>query len=257
MRLPKPLRAIGALVLREMATSYGRTAGGYLWAVLEPVFAVILLSVTFSLAFHKPPLGRDFVLFYATGYLPFMLYSDLAQKIGVALRFSRPLLAYPAVNWLDALVARFLLNTLIHVVVLTVVLGGILALAGRPVSINAPLVGLGILTGAILGFSVGAMNAFLFEMFPVWERLWLILNRPLFIVSGVLFLPDSVPAPFFDWLWFNPVMHVIAITRAGLYPTYAASFSQPGYVLVVSGLILAFALIFLRRFSRQLMGDNG
>ena len=30
-------RAIGALILREMATSYGRSPGGYIWAILEPV----------------------------------------------------------------------------------------------------------------------------------------------------------------------------------------------------------------------------
>ena len=60
-------RATLALILREMSTSYGRTPGGYLWAVAEPVAAVALLTVVFALAFDHPPIGRDFALFYASG----------------------------------------------------------------------------------------------------------------------------------------------------------------------------------------------
>ncbi|MDJ0823602.1 MAG: sugar ABC transporter permease, partial [Paracoccaceae bacterium] len=29
-------RAVMALMLREMSTSFGRSPGGYLWAILEP-----------------------------------------------------------------------------------------------------------------------------------------------------------------------------------------------------------------------------
>ncbi len=255
MRMPTSLRAIGALILREMATTYGRTAGGYIWAVVEPVAAVALLAVAFSMAFNSPPLGRDFVLFYATGYLPFMLYSDLAQKLGVALRYSRPLLAYPAVTWMDAILARFILNTVTHLVVIALVLAGIYIRAGRMVPVDMiPLVQ-GLALAATLGLSIGSLNAFLFEMFPVWERLWSILNRPLFIVSGVLFLPELVPMPVAGWLWLNPLVHVVAFVRAGIYPTYDAGFADAGYVLAVAGVCLVLALIFLRRHARALLSE--
>ena len=36
------LRAVAALVLREMSTRYGRTPGGYLWAILEPLGMIIM-----------------------------------------------------------------------------------------------------------------------------------------------------------------------------------------------------------------------
>lgn len=124
-----PSRAIVALVLREIATAQGRIAGGYLWSVAEPVAAVALLSAVFALALTAPPLGQDFALFYATGYLPFMLYMDLAQKTGVALRFSRPLLAYPAVSWIDAIIARFVLNLLTQLLVIAIMLGGLAVLS--------------------------------------------------------------------------------------------------------------------------------
>lgn len=253
MRSFPALRAMLALILREMATAHGRTRGGYLWAVAEPVAAVALLAVVFSVAFDQPPLGRNFALFYASGYLPFMVYSDLAQKIGVALRFSRPLLAYPAVTWWDALCARFVLNTLTHVVVIILVLGAILAIDARSPRIDAPQVMAGIALAAALGFGIGALNAYLFEATPAWERLWAILNRPLFILSGVLFLPDAVPGRYGDWLLYNPLVHVTGALRAGIYPGYAADWVDAGFVLEVAAAALLPALVLLRAHARNLL----
>ena len=253
MRSFPALRAMLALILREMATAHGRTRGGYLWAVLEPVAAVALLAVVFSVAFDQPPLGRSFALFYASGYLPFMVYSDLAQKIGVALRFSKPLLAYPAVTWWDALCARFVLNTVTHVVVIVLVLGALWLGDPRSPRIDAPQVAWGVALAAVLGFGVGALNAYLFEATPVWERMWAILNRPLFILSGVLFLPDMVPAPYGDWLLYNPLVHVVGALRAGIYPGYDAVWVDAGFVLEVAAIAVLPALVLLRAHARDLL----
>ena len=75
------------------------------------------MTLAFSLAFASPALGNNFPLFYATGFLPFMMYSDLANKISQSIRFSRPLLFYPSVTYLDAIIGRFLLNGLTHLMV--------------------------------------------------------------------------------------------------------------------------------------------
>ncbi len=244
-------RAIFALIVREIATSYGRTPGGYLWAILEPLGAVILMAGVFSLAFDSPPLGRDFALFYASGYLPFACYSDLSQKIGVALRFSRPLMAYPAVTAPDALVARFLLNTITHALVIALILAAMIMYFGTPAPMLGPLL-LGVGLAAVLGAGLGAINAVLFEFWPVWERLWAIANRPVFILSGVLFLPDAVPAPYDDMIWLNPLVHAVTAMRIGLYPDYAPDGFDPFYPLAVGGVLLVVGLLVLRRTARDL-----
>ena len=43
------LRTVAALVLREMSTRYGRTPGGFLWALLQPLATVLILGFAFSL----------------------------------------------------------------------------------------------------------------------------------------------------------------------------------------------------------------
>ena len=112
-------RVILALMLREMSTRYGRTPGGYIWALLEPLGGVLILAIGFSLLVRSPPLGTSFILFYATGMMPFDLFQKVSNATAKSLRFSRPLLAYPAVSWIDTLLARFLLNTLTSMTIST------------------------------------------------------------------------------------------------------------------------------------------
>lgn len=48
-------RTVMALVLREMSSRYGRSPGGYIWAVLEPVGTILILSIAFSFMLRSPP----------------------------------------------------------------------------------------------------------------------------------------------------------------------------------------------------------
>ncbi|WP_136635906.1 ABC transporter permease [Pseudooceanicola onchidii] len=255
MRSFSASRAITALMIREIATSYGRTPGGYLWAVLEPLAAVAVLAGIFSLAFDAPPLGRDFALFYASGYLPFAIYADLSQKIGVALRYSRPLMAYPAITWIDAVLARFFLNFLTHTIVVALVLGGMILWTGHRIAY--PIFILSSLGScALLGLGLGVVNAYLFERWPIWERVWAILNRPAFLASGILFLPEAIPPPFRDWIWINPLVHVITTMRSGLYEWYRPDGWVPLYPVAAALVLLALGLLMLRRGARDLLCRN-
>ena len=56
-------RIIVALILREIGTSYGRSPGGYIWALAEPVLGIALLTAIFSIGFRIPPLGNNFSIF--------------------------------------------------------------------------------------------------------------------------------------------------------------------------------------------------
>ncbi|MEO0793164.1 MAG: sugar ABC transporter permease, partial [Pseudomonadota bacterium] len=187
------MRTITALVLREMSTRYGRSPGGYIWAVLEPVGAIAVLSIAFSLLLRAPSLGTNFALFYATGYLPFALYLTLAATISQAIRFSRPLLAYPSVTFMDAILARLLLNVLTQVIVFYIIVTGIHLVYDLRSILDFQAIALSLFMATSLGFAVGVLNCFLMAIIPAWENLWLIVNRPLFILSAVLFIYEDLP----------------------------------------------------------------
>ncbi|MBT8454920.1 MAG: ABC transporter permease [Rhodobacteraceae bacterium] len=253
--LPRPsvLRALPAMMLREMATTYGRSPGGYLWAVVEPVAAIALLSFVFSMAFDAPSLGNSFALFYATGYLPFMLFHDTTNKIGAALRFSRPLLAYPAVSMVDAVLARWLLNTATHVIVGLIVFAGIEAVIDTSALYRPGPILAAYAMAAALALGVGTLNCWLFMRFPVWERIWQIATRPLFIVSGIFFLFEDLPADLRDIAWFNPLLHITSDMRRGVFASYDAAFVSEGFVYGTALVCFVTGLGLLRLAGKDLV----
>jgi capsular polysaccharide transport system permease protein len=246
-------RTIAALMLREMSTRYGATPGGYLWAVAEPLGMIVILSVAFSILMRSPSLGESFVLFYATGYLPFHLFQLLSNMIMRSMIFSRPLLNYPVVTWMDTILARFLLNTLTAVLVAYLMLATILALTDtRGVLDMGPILGaFGLAT--LLGLGVGALNCALAGLFPVWQQVWGIATRPLFIASAVIFIMEDLPTSAQAILWWNPLVHVTGLARTGFYATYHPGYISALYVLGVALATMLAGFLLLRRFHRDIL----
>ena len=246
-------RIVIALMLREMATTYGRSAGGYLWAILEPVLGIALLSVIFSLAMTRPSLGTNFPLFYASGLLPFLMFNDISGKVASSIRFSRPFLAYPSVTFVDILIARILLNALTHTAIVAIVLTSIMVFYQLPLVFDLTAIFEALLITAMLAVGVGTVNCYLATAFPVWERIWSILTRPLFLMSGIFFLYGMMPVKAQNILWFNPLIHCVGMMRKGLYPTYAGDYLSPGYVVGVSVVLFVLGLMLLERNYKRLL----
>lgn len=246
-------RTILALMLREMATSYGRSVMGYLWAIVEPVAALALLSVVFSLFLRSPALGTNFPLFFASGFLVFGIYSGVGNDVARAVQFSRPLLEYPAVTPLDAILARFLLNYLTHLMVISIILTGIILAYDLRVVMDLQRTILALAVAGAFALGVGTFNCYLFVAFPSYVHVWAILNRPMFLLSGVLFLFDSVPQPFRDMLWYNPLVHIVGLMRSGVYATYDASYASVTYVLGLALLLFMAGLYMQYRYLRAAM----
>ncbi len=246
-------RNVLALMLREMSTRYGRTPGGYIWSVVEPFAAILFLSIGFSLLLRNPSLGTSFLLFYATGYLPFNLYQVLATSVSNSIQYSKPLLKFPAVNWFDAVLARFLLNSLTGILVTALLFTFVLNIVeSRAVLHLGPIVeAIGL--SMLLGLGVGMLNCPLIGMFPVWEMIWNIITRPLFLASGVIYIYEDLPTLAQNILWYNPLIHVLGLMRTGFYPTYSPTYINPLYVLLVALTLFFFGMLLTRRFNREIL----
>jgi len=247
------LRTTLALVLREMSTRYGRTPGGYIWGVLEPLAAIIFLSLGFSLVLRSPSLGTSFLLFYATGYLPFNIYQVLSNSIASALKFSSPLLKYPAVTWFDAITARFLLNSLTNILITALLLTGILIAINSRSVLDLPVIVLTMGLAMMLGWGMGILNCVLMGLYPMWQMIWGIVTRPLFLASGVIFIYEDLPPLAQQVLWYNPLIHITGLMRKGFFSTYSPAYVSVTYVLAISLTLLALGLIFLGRYHRVIL----
>lgn len=249
-------RTIFALILREMTMTSARSALGYLWEILEPAVGILLLTLIFGLFLRSPPIGHNFPLFYASGLLPFIMFVDLSNKVATSVRVSRPLLTYPGVTYLDAVIARFLLGAITKLLIFALVLGGIVLMYDISPLFDYGNIMLGLGLALMLALSVGLVNCLLFHYFPLWDRLWTLVNRPLLIISGIIVLVETIPQPYRDWLAWNPIVHMVGVLRMGIYPTYQPGYVSVTYLVGIIAVLLPTGLFFMRRYWRDLVDPS-
>lgn len=246
-------RTVGALVLREMTTSYGRTPGGYLWAVLEPIAIVALLAVGFSLLLRAPSLGTSFLLFYASAVLPLRVFQIVCNAVGGAISFNKALMGYPRVTFVDVIIARFTLQTLTQVMVNIIVIIGILYWDNIREIIDPVPILQAYLATLWLALGIGILNCYLTYSFPLWHQIWSIGTRPLLLLSGVFYTYEDLPYLAQGVFWFNPLIHVTGHSRTGYFSTYAPEYINLIYVYAFGAIPMFFGVVLLYGYGKSMM----
>ena len=248
------LRVLFALVVREMATKFGRSWGGYLWAIAEPLGGIMLLTVAFSFAFRKPPLGTNFALFYATGIIPFFLFSNVDRlgRPGDRLEPRAAHLSGGAARSTRCF-AKFVTDFLTMFVVGVLLYTGIILYYDLPVTLDLAAIFNGFLLMGLLGLGFGTLNCVIYGFWPTWRHVWNVLTKPLFIVSGMFYTFESLPPEAQAMLWYNPLIHAIGLMRSGFYAGYNAGYVAPLYVLGIAGGCFLIGAYLLRRHRSALI----
>nr|WP_080579280.1 ABC transporter permease [Sinorhizobium fredii] len=243
-------------MVREMSTRYGSKPGGYLWAVFDPVAHVAMMTLIFQVVARMPALGLSFPLFFASGYLPFTFYQRMSSFMAGTMKANKALLSYPVVSPFNAIVSRFILQLMTDALVSVLILFLIIELGGvsQPMDFAGLVEAAG--AAAVLGLGIGTINIAMFARFPLYEQIFGIVNRPLFMISGVFFLPESLPNPFRDYLFYNPLVHIIMWFRSSIYPEYRADGLDKGYVLEFALIFFTLGLLLLTTSMREIREER-
>ncbi|MCZ4088849.1 hypothetical protein O3W52_01810 [Ensifer psoraleae] len=170
----------------------------------DPVAHVAMMTVIFQAIARMPALGLSFPLFFASGYLPFTFYQRMSSFMAGTMKANKALLSYPVVSPLDAIVSRFILQFMTDALVAAVILLMIFELGRCDCVYGHRRHGRGCQCGRRAGLGIGTINIVMFARFSLYEQIFGIINRPLFMISGVFFLPESLPNPFRDYILYNP-----------------------------------------------------
>lgn len=246
-------RVIGALMLREMSTTYGRSPGGYIWAVIEPVGMISIMALAFSMALRAPSLGTSFLLFYTAGYLPLRFFQLVSQSVGTAVKFNQALMTYPRVTIFDTIAARAFLAILTQIMVTAVIIAGVFALEDVREHIDYGPILKAYGACLVLAFGIGTFNCYMLIRFAIWKSLWGILTRPLLFISGVFYTYEDLPQVAQDILWYNPLIHVSGGVRSGIYSTYDPQYISLLYVCMVGIIPMTFGALLLWRYGRDML----
>jgi capsular polysaccharide transport system permease protein len=240
------IRVVGALLMREILTRYGRHNVGFLWMFFEPM--MFTLGVTALWTATKATHGGSIPItgFAVTGYSSVLLWRNCANRCALAILPNQSLLYHRYVRVVDLFWARVTLEiagattSFVFLMLLFMTLG----LMAPPADLGPMLLGWVLLAlfGIGLGFTVGALS----ERSEAVERVWHTVSYLFFPFSGAVFMVNWLP-PFAQKivLWF-PMVHGTEMVREGYFGAQVHAHYSIAYLVVVDLVLLLIGLILVR-----------
>lgn len=211
-------RVIGALLLRELFTRYGRNNIGFLWLFVEPML-VVAMMVALRLAMKSAgyTLTIPIVAFALSGWTSMLLWRNMPSRCMGALKANLPLLYHKPVTIMDVYIARVLLEFAAYTTAFTALSIASYAMGWVPAPEDALQMLLGwLLFGWFavgLGWTIGGLG----EQLKIVQHLWPPLSFILMFTSGVFFLAESLPPYLREILLWLPMLNILEYFREGWF----------------------------------------
>lgn len=210
-------RVLGALLMREVLTRYGRHNIGFLWLFAEPMLFTLGVTALWSIAKLDSVSALPVVAFAITGYSSVLLWRNMPGRCVSAIEPNLPLFYHRNVKLLDVFMARIALEvagTTMSFVGLTLVFWGIEWLS--PPEDILKITGAWLMLawfGAGLAIFLGALS----WSTEVVDKVWHPAAYILFPLSGAAFLVDSLPPAAQQAILFLPMVHGVEYLREGYF----------------------------------------
>ncbi|UAB77811.1 ABC transporter permease [Erythrobacter sp. SCSIO 43205] len=246
-------RVLGALLIREVITRYGRHNIGFLWLFVEPMLFTLGVTAlwTATKSFH----GSDLPIaaFALSGYSSVLLWRNMPGRTIGAIRASSSLLYHRNIKPLDIYLARVLLEAggaSISFLLLSVVFIAIEWIA-PPEDILIVIGGWLLLTwfGSALAILIGSLS-YLSELV---DKFWHPFSYLMFPLSGAAFLVSALPRNFQEIVLILPMVHAVEFIREGYFGSKITSIYDLSYLIVFNLVLSVAALLFLRYISRRVV----
>ncbi len=197
------LRVVGALVIREVYTRFGREGLGFAWIVAEPLVFAIPVLMVWSIARAPYEHGIRLMPFLWSGYLPILLFRHVGGRMLFIVRANAGLLYHRRVTIFDIFLSRLLLEIGSNLAAAVVSFVFFYCLGYLDVPRNLPMFYLGyfymIWWSAAIGLIVGALS----ERTDWAEKIWMPYSYLFLFFSGFFYLSD----------WLSPTLRACALLQ--------------------------------------------
>lgn len=247
------LRVIGALLMREVITRYGRHNIGFFWLFIEPMLFTVGVVALWSIVQNGGHGGRlPIVAFAVTGYSSVLLWRNMPNRLVGAVGPNLALMYHRNVKVMDMYIARIALEA-VGATISFFVLGTCFTLMGwmlPPEDVGTVLLGWFMLAwfGAALALLVGALS----ERTEIVEKIWHPMTYLTFPLSGAAYMVDWLPPAGQQAALLLPMVHGVEILREGYFGSAVRAHYDVIYMASFCLLLTFFGLLQERHISRRL-----
>jgi lipopolysaccharide transport system permease protein len=237
------------LTKRDIKVRYKQTVLGGLWAIIQPVFTMVVFTLFFGRLAKMPSDGIPYPVFVYAGLLPWTYFANALSASGNSLVGSANLITkvyFPRL----IIPASASLAGLIDFFIAMLVLGAMMIyyqfLPGFGILLFPFLVGLTFLCSVGVGLWLSALNVQYRDIryvIPFLIQLWM-------FVSPVIYPVSMVPKKYQWLLAMNPMSGVIEAYRASLLGHMSVNWSMLGLSTAIIIIVFLSGLYYFRRMEK-------
>jgi capsular polysaccharide transport system permease protein len=246
-------RIVGALLLRELLTRFGRRNIGFLWLFLEPMLFTAGVLGVWTLYRHESPF--PLTAFCISGYGTVLLWRNTIGRCGNAVEPNRALMHHRNVRAIDLFLARIILEiagaSISFIVLMTVftALGGI-----APPDDFAKMFFAWVLL-AWFSTSMALIVGPLATISEPFERFWHVFAYLFLPASGAFFAVDALPESLQSIVTWIPTVNGTELLRSGMFgPSYVAHYDL-GYLAALNLALMIPGLLLVRHVQATAEGE--
>lgn len=248
-------RVVGALVMREMITRYGRHNIGFLWLFGEPMLFTAGIAALWN-GTHAAHGGLvPIIPFAITGYSAVLIWRNGVSRCANAIEPNKALLFHRNVRVVDFFLARVALEVSGATVSFLVIASAtiFLGLTRGPADAGLVLAGWLYLSWYALGLGlvVGAMS----EYSEMVDRVWHTITYLYFPFSGAAFMVDWLPHGLQSYALWIPTVQINEMIRGGYFGAAVHARFDVLYLTKANLVLTLLGMALIRIAGRRVEGE--
>lgn len=246
-------RVIGALMIRELVTRFGRENIGFLWMMVEPLLFAVLVGIVWRIIKGPEENGITIFAFIASGYIPLTFFRNSVNRSIRVFTVNGSLLYHRQIKVLDFIFVRTLIEAIgatMAFVVIAVVFG---ALGEFPMPYDFGALIAGWFLYCLFAFSLCLFLAPLSEMSDVLEKLVPVTTYVMIPFSGTFNMTSWLTPSMQKVVYWSPFVHAMELIRHGIFGPPANAKWDVEVPLFASMVLLLAGLAMCRRIRRTLV----
>lgn len=247
------VRVIGALLVRELITRFGRENIGFLWIMAEPLLFAVLVGIMWRYLHGPTEHGIGIIAFVATGYIPLtMVRSSINRSIGL-FRANGGLMYHRQITLTDFILARVSVEVIGAMMAYFLIWALLFYCGLMPWPADFGLFALGWCLYAAFAASLCTIIAPLSEVSEVLEKISPVLTYIMIPFSGTFTMSSWLAGDARAVMYYSPLVACMEMMRGGIFGDLANPIYDASVPVIATLVCFTIGLLLCRRIRRKLV----
>lgn len=243
-------RVIGALLMREVITRYGRNNIGFLWLFIEPLMMSLLIVLLWKFARADKYSTLNIIAFIVTGYPLAMMWRNVSNRAIGAISANQSLLYHRNVRVLDTIISRMLLEVAGATIAQILIVGVLIVLGWIEPPADLFYMVMAWILMAFFAFGLGLIICSIAQHVEAFGKIWGTVTFLMIPLSGAFFFVYNLPPFVQEYAKWVPMISGTEMFRHGYFGDMVPTYENIQFLVICDLVMIFIGLVMVRHFSK-------